>query len=108
MIVIAPPRLDTFRGRRVTTAHMVSTLHGAEGTTELLTFAESIGMRPEWIQHRGEPREHFDLIGRDRCNQAIAAGATVDRTALGLALIEKRRAATARAIRTVRTPWSST
>lgn len=92
MIVMDPPRIDVFRGRRVTTAHLLSTLHGKEGTRELVAFAASIGMDPAWIQRRGEPREHFDLLGKERCGRAQAAGATVDRRLLAETLGAKRRA----------------
>lgn len=86
------PRIDTFRGRRVTTAHLISTLSGEAGTRELCAFAGSIGMELRWLQHAGEPREHFDLIGVSRCDRARAAGATVDRRLLGLTLRDKRMA----------------
>ena len=92
MIVMDPPRQDTFRGRTITTAHLLSTLPGDEGTAELVAFATRIGLQERWIQHRGEPREHFDLMGA-RCDAAIRAGATVDRRLLGLTLIQKREAA---------------
>ena len=89
MIVMDAPRTDTFRGKQITTAHLVSTLLGAEGTAELVAFAESIGMRRAWIQHEGEPREHFDLMG-SRCERAIKAGATVDRNLLASTIGAKR------------------
>lgn len=92
MIVIDPPRVEAFRGRRVTTAHLVSTLPGEAGTRELVDFAVRIGMRRDWIQHAGTYREHFDLIGKARCAAAIEAGAVVDRRALGEALRVKREA----------------
>lgn len=89
MIIMDPPRKDIFRGRTIRTAHLVSTLHGAEGTAELLTFARQLGMKEEWIQRRGTPREHFDLMG-SRCDAAQAAGAVVDRNLLGRTIGEKR------------------
>ncbi len=91
MIVMDRPRTDTFRGKQITTAHLASTLIGAEGTAELIAFALSIGMKERWIQHRGEPREHFDLMG-SRCEMAIQAGATVDRNLLGHTIGAKRAA----------------
>jgi len=90
MIVMDSPRIDVFRGRRVTTAHLVSTLPGRAGTEELVAFARGIGMDPAWIQHPGEPREHFDLLGVARCNRAHRACATVDRRTLGLTISRKR------------------
>lgn len=89
MIVMDAPRTDTFRGRKITTAHIVSTLLGADGTAELVAFVSAIGMKESWIQHRGEPREHFDLMG-SRCQRAIDAGATVNKHALVAAIRSKR------------------
>lgn len=91
MIVMDPPRTDTFRGRKITTAHLVSTLLGAEGTAELIAFAKRIGMKEAWIQHRGEAKEHFDLMG-SAVSAAIKAGATVDKHALVAAIQAKREA----------------
>jgi hypothetical protein len=84
-----PPRKDTFRKREITTSHLVSTLHGAEGTAELVAFARSLGMRESWIQHPGEPKEHFDLMG-GRCQAAIDAGAHVSRNLVGATIGAKR------------------
>lgn len=89
MIVMDTPRLDTFRGRQIRTAHLVSTLLGDEGTAELVAFAVSIGMKEAWIQHRDEPREHFDLMG-GKCEAAIARGAVVDKYMLVNAIRAKR------------------
>jgi hypothetical protein len=89
MIVMDAPRTDTFRGRRITTAHLVSTLPAPEGTAELVAFAIGLGMRRAWIQHEGEPREHFDLMG-GRCQAAIDAGAVVDKHTLVAAMRAKR------------------
>jgi len=93
VIVMDPPRLAMFRGRLVTTAHMLSTLPGKAGTDELLAFAKALGMKAQWIQHRGEPREHFDLLGVKRCEAARLAGAVVNRHLLACALIDKRTTA---------------
>lgn len=89
MIVMDSPRQDTFRGKQITTAHLVSTLVGPEGTAELIAFATSLGMKESWIQHRGEPREHFDLMG-SKCGLAIRRGAVVDKYALVNAMRAKR------------------
>ena len=91
MIIMDPPHQDTFRGRTIITAHLVSSLVGAEGTAELIAFAKRIGMREAWIQHRGEDKEHFDLMG-SRCEAAQQAGATVDKHALVAAIRAKREA----------------
>lgn len=63
--------------------HMCSTLHGEEGTAELVAFAVKIGMRRSWLQHPGDEYEHFDLFG-DRRARAVRAGA-VDVTARQIA-----------------------
>lgn len=63
------------RGRRVVSAHLM-----ASTTAELIAFAARLGLREEWIQHRGEVKEHFDLLGAAKCDAAEAAGAErVDR-----------------------------
>lgn len=41
---------------------------------ELLAFALRLGMRPQWIQHRGTAREHFDLTDTKR-DLALRLGA---------------------------------
>ena len=46
------------RGERI--YHVLSDLHGDEGTGELVTFVRRYGLRPEWLQYRGTYREHFD------------------------------------------------
>lgn len=61
MIVYDRPRPCNFRGFE-RTAHMASTLPGADGTAELIAFARRIGLRAQWIQNKGGPREHFDLF----------------------------------------------
>lgn len=35
----------------------------ADTTEELVEYAASLGLKPEWIQHPGRPAEHFDLTG---------------------------------------------
>lgn len=63
------------RGRSVVSAHLM-----ASSTAELLEFAARLGLRAEWIQHPGEPKEHFDLMGQAKCDAAIVLGAElVDR-----------------------------
>jgi hypothetical protein len=81
------PRIDKFQGRDILTAHLVSTLPGAEGTEELVAFALSIGMRRSWIQYEGTHREHFDLMGV-KCAEAARAGAVTGR--VGHVLVAKR------------------
>jgi len=46
----------------------------ADTSEELLEMARRIGLRPEWIQHAGTWKEHFDVtLAKKRL--AIAAGA---------------------------------
>src|SRR5258708_20945482 len=47
----------------------------ADTEAELKAFARKIGLRPEWIQHEGTHRVHFDVTAGKR-EQAIAEGAT--------------------------------
>lgn len=93
MIVMDTPRPATFRGKRILTAHLLSTLPGGAGTAELLAFAKKLGMKAEWIQHRGGYNEHFDLMGT-RCQAAKDAGALVERAVVARTIREKRAATT--------------
>ncbi len=43
--------------------HLLSDLHGAEGTQELLHAARACGMPTRFIQYPGTYREHFDIHG---------------------------------------------
>jgi hypothetical protein len=64
----------------------------ADTAEELRTFAARLGMRPEWLQHAGTEREHFDLTPGRR-TRAIRLGAQeIDNRAV-VALIRARRAA---------------
>lgn len=46
----------------------------ADTQTELLAMVDAIGVQRKWIQHAGEPGEHFDIAMAKR-KLAIAAGA---------------------------------
>lgn len=35
----------------------------ADTEQELIDYAESLGMRPEWLQYSGTYRAHFDVMG---------------------------------------------
>lgn len=71
-------------GRAVVSAHLM-----ASTTEELIAFAVRIGLQERWIQHRGQVKEHFDLMGEAKCNAAETAGAErVDRCVL----VERMRA----------------
>lgn len=43
--------------------HLLSDLHGAEGTQELLHAARACGVPTRFIQYPGTYREHFDIHG---------------------------------------------
>lgn len=43
-------------------AHLLSDLHGDDGTRELLAFGARFGLEARWLQHRGTYREHFDIF----------------------------------------------
>jgi hypothetical protein len=47
----------------------------ADTHEELMQLARQIGLNPRWIQHAGEPGEHFDVVASKRA-AAIRAGAT--------------------------------
>jgi hypothetical protein len=66
----------------------------ADSTEELLAFGAQLGMRPEWLQHPGTHREHFDLIKTKRL-RALGLGAEPIAYPHGTAaLLERKRAAT--------------
>lgn len=46
---------------RMKMSHMI-----ADTTEELCVMANLIGVRPKWIQHAGEPGEHFDIAQSKR------------------------------------------
>ena len=55
--------------------HLWSTLPGADGSRELAAFAQRIGLKPAWLQQRGQDnREHYDCTRWMRL-AAIKAGA---------------------------------
>jgi hypothetical protein len=55
-------------------AHMLSTLPGAEGTRELLAFARQLKLKRQWLQSGGTAAEHFDPTRR-RHEEALRLGA---------------------------------
>ena len=46
----------------------------AEASNELVAFAVRLGLRPQWIQYPGTPKEHFDLTDAKR-DLALRLGA---------------------------------
>jgi hypothetical protein len=78
--------------RNTLASHMWSDRIGEEGTRELLAFAVKVGLRADWIQKRGTPDEHFDLVAKRRA-RAVALGAVETNTpAFAWAAEVKRRA----------------
>ena len=76
MILIDTPRQVRFRRFR-RTAHMMSDLPSpSDATAELLSFADRIGLKANWIQNAGSATEHFDIFD-GAIERAIAAGAVV-------------------------------
>jgi len=61
----------------------------ADSTEELLTAADTIGLKGEWIQREGTPTEHFDLTPSKRCRAVVQGAAAV--TTRELALIASRK-----------------
>lgn len=61
MIVFDRPRPVAYRHFRMA-AHLMSTLHAPASTEEVLRFGSRIGLRAEWLQYRGEWKEHFDIF----------------------------------------------
>ena len=65
----------------------------ADSPEELDAMAELLGLRPEWKEHPGTPREHFDLPEPHRA-LAVANGAVpVSRRELAGLLRRKREPA---------------
>jgi hypothetical protein len=50
-------------------SHMLADTH-----EELMSMAAEMGLRPEWLQHPGTHREHFDVTDTKRA-QAVGFGA---------------------------------
>lgn len=73
-IVFDKPIPGYFKLRRVHMCHLVSDIPGVIGQSELLFFAKQIGLKPQWLQNRDTPEEHFDLMGR-KIDAARIAGA---------------------------------
>lgn len=46
----------------------------ADTSEELMAFAKLLGLKPEWLQHPGTHREHFDVTMEVR-KRALALGA---------------------------------
>ena len=71
MIYIDPPRPYPRYGL---CSHLMSDLPGEEGHAELMAFAKRLGHKPQWLQHAGTYREHFDVM-RSRIEVAKRLGA---------------------------------
>ncbi len=78
MIVIdKAKRYSTTKGNPYPKAywsHLFSSLSGEQGTTELLHFAQRLGLNIHWIQKRGTMYEHFDITSKFY-DRAISLGA---------------------------------
>lgn len=85
--------VDDMRLRRHLTRRPARWSHlFADTTEELLEFAGRLGLRPEWLQHAGTHREHFDVTDTVR-RRALAAGAVAIRYPRGTAeLLERKKA----------------
>lgn len=69
-------------------SHMLADTH-----QELMSMAAELGLRPEWIQHEGTYKEHFDLVEARR-NKAIRLGAVPISYPFGTArILETKKAA---------------
>ncbi|MEL6348935.1 MAG: DUF4031 domain-containing protein [Myxococcota bacterium] len=62
----------TLYGRRVRSCHLM-----ADSTAELLQLAQDLGLKADWIQHRGTPKEHFDLLGVRMMDKARRLGVRI-------------------------------
>lgn len=75
--------------RRYRMCHML-----ADSRAELLAMAEQLGLAAQWLQHEGEPAEHYDVCLSKRA-KAIRLGALPVRSRYLVALIRLRRHAQA-------------
>ena len=65
----------------------------ADSSDELAAFAARLGLKPQWLQHAGTHREHYDVTDTVR-KQALAAGAVSITYPRGTAeLLDRRRRA---------------
>lgn len=65
---------DMRRRARVGSVDAVWSHLMADSTEELVEFAARLGLRAEWIQYPGTPKEHFDVTDGVR-TKALRAGA---------------------------------
>lgn len=93
MICMDPPMTHYVPAlrREAVCVHLFSDRTGAEGTAELVAFAERLGLKRRWIQHEGTYKEHFDVMGRARIDAAIALGATALKRADAVAVWRQKR-----------------
>lgn len=56
-------------------SHMISDQAGQEGSRELAMMAARIGLKPEWLQDAGSPREHFDIYSKAMMQLAFSLDA---------------------------------
>lgn len=65
----------------------------ADTSQELADFAAELGLQPEWLQHAGTHREHYDVVEAKRV-QAIGFGAVEISYPRGTGdLVNRKRAA---------------
>lgn len=88
------------QGRPAKWSHMF-----ADSTKELLTFARDLGLRPEWLQHAGTHREHFDVTTTKR-SEAIRLGAVQITYPSGVADLIARRRGQCQCLRLPDCRWS--
>lgn len=77
---------ERHRFGRMQMGHMM-----ADSTEELLAMADRIGVARKWIQHAGEPKEHFDVCWSKRV-LAVSFGAIRVNPRKFVELIRARRA----------------
>jgi hypothetical protein len=95
MTVYVDDMLRPARVGRLTSrwSHLMADTH-----QELLSMAAELGLRPEWIQHEGTHREHFDLTEGKRL-QALGFGAVAIKYPSGTSVVlSAKRDAAARGV----------
>jgi hypothetical protein len=70
--------------------HVLSDLHGEEGSRELRAFAQRYGLQARWVQYPGTYREHHDVPEHVGLRMLADGARQVTNRELGRLLAAKR------------------
>ena len=71
-----------YRGMKM--CHMI-----ADTIDELLAMADTIGVKRKWIQHKGTPKEHFDICLSKRALAVKAGAIEISQHELGFKMLAR-------------------